>query len=167
MMPDESRQASGVSRPATLMTIIALIIALDQWTKVLVREHLNAPRIYLGGLVSLIYAQNEGAFLSLGAGLSPAARTLIFTIAVGIAVIVALSMLVMKRVAGIDAIAVALIAAGGIGNLIDRVTQHGRVTDFMYLAAGPVHTGVFNVADVAITSGVVWLLISSFVPKRH
>ena len=67
---------------------------------------------------------------------------------------------------GIDAIAVALIAAGGIGNLIDRVMFHGRVTDFIYLAAGPVHTGVFNVADMAITSGVIWLVISSFAPKK-
>jgi lipoprotein signal peptidase len=42
----------------------------------------------------------------------------------------------------------------------------GRVTDFIYLAAGPVHTGVFNVADMAITSDVIWLVISSFAPKK-
>jgi signal peptidase II len=150
----------------SLAPLIAAIIALDQWTKYLVRAHLHSPRMYAGGLLTLVFTQNEGAFLSLGATLSPAARTAIFTVAVGIAVAAALWMLVMRRVVGIDAIAVALIAAGGIGNLIDRLAFHGRVTDFIYLAAGPLHTGVFNVADMAITGGVVWLVLSSFAPKR-
>ena len=151
--------------PAPILTLILAVIALDQWTKSLVRAHLQAPRVYAGGLLTLVFTQNEGAFLSLGANLSPAARTVIFTFDVGIAVAIALWILIKRRVHGIDAIAVALIAAGGIGNLIDRVMFHGRVTDFIYLAAGPVHTGVFNVADMAITSGVIWLVISSFAPK--
>jgi signal peptidase II len=152
--------------PAPIIALILAVIALDQWTKLLVRAHLQMPRVYAGGLLTLVFTQNEGAFLSLGANLSPAARTFIFTFAVGIAVAVALWILIKQRVHGIDAIAVALIAAGGIGNLIDRVLFHGRVTDFIYLAAGPVHTGVFNVADMAITSGVIWLVISSFAPKK-
>lgn len=150
---------------APLAALIAAVIALDQWTKVLVRAHLHAPRIFLGGLVTLVFTQNEGAFLSIGSSLSPAVRTAIFTGAVGVAVIVALVMLVTNRVIGADAVAVALIAAGGVGNLIDRVTRHGRVTDFIYMQAGPLHTGVFNVADMAITGGVLWLLVSSFLPK--
>ena len=149
----------------TLALLIAAVIAIDQWSKVFVRAHLFVPRVYAGGLLTLVYTQNEGAFLSLGAGLSPAMRTLIFTIAVGVAVVIALVMLLARRVRGIDAVAVALIAAGGIGNLIDRLTRHGRVTDFIYMQAGPLHTGVFNIADMAITGGVIWLLISSFLPK--
>jgi len=48
----------------------------------------------------------------------------------------------------------ALILAGGIGNLIDRVSQQGLVTDFMNVGIGPVfRTGIFNVADMAITAG--------------
>src|SRR5437879_4942010 len=95
-----------------LAILIALIVVCDQWTKHLVRLHLQSPRFWLGGLITLVFTQNEGAFLSIGSGLSPAARILIFTIAVGIAVLVALAMLVMKRVSGADAIAVAMIAAG-------------------------------------------------------
>ena len=154
-----------MKRGIALFVLIAAVVILDQWTKQLVRAQLTAPRTYAGGLVSLIYTENEGAFLSLGATLSPSARVAIFTVAVGIAVAIALGMLVMRKVAGIDAIAVALIAAGGVGNLIDRVARHGRVTDFVYMQAGPLHTGVFNVADVAITGGVIWLLLSSFFPK--
>ena len=65
-----------------------------------------------------------------------------------------------------DEVALSLIVAGGIGNLIDRIRNHGRVTDFIYLAAGPLHTGVFNVADMAITCGVVWLMLSWIVVKK-
>ena len=121
--------------------LVALIIAFDQWTKHLVRLRLHAPRIYLGGLITLVFTQNEGAFLSLGSSLSPGVRMAIFTGAVSIAVIIALVILMMNRVSGVDAVAVALIAAGGVGNLIDRVTRHGRVTDFIYMQAGPLHTG--------------------------
>lgn len=54
--------------------------------------------------------------------------------------------------------AVALLFAGGVGNLIDRVTSGGSVVDFINLGIGPVHTGIFNVADVAITVGALILL---------
>jgi signal peptidase II len=151
-----------------LAALIVAVVALDQWTKVLAREHLAPwPHTYAGGVVSLLHTENQGAFLSLGAKLPPATRTAIFSGAVSVAVLLALGMLVTARVHGIDAVAVALIASGGIGNLIDRLGRHGRVTDFLYLSAGPLHTGVFNVADVAITGGVIWLLVSSFVPRRH
>ncbi len=61
--------------------------------------------------------------------------------------------------------AVALILAGGMGNLIDRVLQDGVVVDFINVGIGPVRTGIFNVADVAITSGVIILLAESM--RKH
>ncbi|HEY2325654.1 MAG TPA: signal peptidase II [Thermoanaerobaculia bacterium] len=153
------------SNRLALALIILVVVGVDQWTKALARTHLSPfPRTYAGGVVSLLHTENEGAFLSLGSTLPPTTRTLIFTGAVAIAVLLALGMLVFNRVHGYDAVAVALIAAGGIGNLIDRLFRDGRVTDFLYLAAGPLHTGVFNVADMAITLAVVWLLLSSFAP---
>jgi signal peptidase II len=60
-----------------------------------------------------------------------------------------------------------MIGGGGIGNLIDRLTRGGRVTDFLFMELGPLHTGVFNVADMAITGGVIWLLVTSFLPKKE
>ena len=152
---------------AALAFLILAVIAVDQWTKVLARTHLSPfPRTYAGGLVSLLHTENEGAFLSLGSTLPHSVRSLIFTGAVSLAVLLALGMLILNRVHGADAVAVALIAAGGIGNLLDRILRDGRVTDFLYLAAGPLHTGVFNVADMAITFAVIWLLLSSFFPKK-
>jgi signal peptidase II len=52
-----------------------------------------------------------------------------------------------------------LILAGGIGNLIDRVSQRGLVTDFLNVGIGPVRTGIFNVADMAVTAGFALFLV--------
>lgn len=147
--------------------VIVVLVAADQWTKQLARQHLPLhPRQYAGGLLSLMYAENEGAFLSFGSTLPPAVRTAIFSLGVLVAVAVALFLVLTGRVHGGDAIAVAMISGGGVGNLIDRLTRSGRVTDFLYMELGPLHTGVFNVADMAITGGVIWLLLSSFLPKK-
>jgi signal peptidase II len=149
-----------------LLAVILLILVADQWTKAVARAHLSgAPRHYANGLLTLILTENEGAFLSLGSTLPPAVRTAIFTVVVALAVLVAVVLLVRGSVRGTEALAVALVAGGGIGNLVDRIARGGRVTDFLYLAAGPLHTGVFNVADMAITGGVIWLAAASFYPR--
>jgi signal peptidase II len=59
-------------------------------------------------------------------------------------------------------ISLSLVLGGGIGNLIDRIFNEGRVIDFMNIGIGSLRTGVFNVADIAISCGVVWLLVISF-----
>ena len=55
--------------------------------------------------------------------------------------------------------AMVLIAAGGMGNLVDRILRDGRVIDFMNLGLGPVRTGIFNIADVQIMVGLGLLLL--------
>ena len=72
----------------------------------------------------------------------------------------------LPPVTAIGMTSLALIVAGGIGNLIDRLRFGGYVTDFLYLHAWRLHTGVFNVADMAITGGVLWLLLAWVLPKR-
>ena len=58
--------------------------------------------------------------------------------------------------------ALALVLAGGASNLIDRFVNDGYVVDFINLGAGPIRTGIFNIADVAITVGALLLLIQSW-----
>jgi signal peptidase II len=55
-------------------------------------------------------------------------------------------------------IGLCLLTGGGLGNLIDRISNNGAVTDFLRLGIGPLRTGIFNLADVAIVSGVLMLL---------
>ena len=136
-------------------------VVLDQVSKVALRGLLEGkpPFVYLGGVLTFRWVENPGAFLSLGASLSPAVRTALFTVLVA----VVLGMLVVSTLARHDATrgeawAVALVVAGGAGNLIDRVL-YGRVRDFANLKVGPLSTGVFNVADMAITAGGIVLLL--------
>jgi signal peptidase II len=141
--------------------VLAAVVALDQWTKVLVRNNVGQARFFFGGTFMLLHTENTGAFLSMGANLPPWAKALIF----GVFVAVLLVMFTVAVVRGSiqkrgETIAAAAIIGGGFGNLIDRLLRSGRVTDFLYLQAGPLHTGIFNVADMAITFGVIWLLLT-------
>ncbi len=155
-------------RSIALGALIVLLLLGDQWTKHLARATLrrDAPRRI--GIVTLVYAENRGAFLSFGSHLSSPLRITLFDGIVATGLIVAAIVLFggAMRTRG-DDVALALIIAGGLGNLIDRVRFSGRVTDFLYLAAGPLHTGVFNLADMAITFGVVWLLLSWGFARRQ
>jgi len=56
-------------------------------------------------------------------------------------------------------LALGLLWAGGVSNLVDRVL-HGSVVDFMNIGVGWLRTGIFNVADMAITIGVLLILLS-------
>jgi signal peptidase II len=68
-------------------------------------------------------------------------------------------MAVRLRGSGPPIVGLALIFAGGASNLLDRVA-HGSVIDFMNVGVGPLRTGIFNVADVAIMAGVALLLLT-------
>jgi len=57
-------------------------------------------------------------------------------------------------------LAVSLFFAGGIGNLIDRISHDGLVIDFINIGIGPVRTGIFNVADVAVMIGFFILFLA-------
>ncbi|MBH0192527.1 MAG: signal peptidase II, partial [Nitrospira sp.] len=56
--------------------------------------------------------------------------------------------------------------SGGVANLLDRMFYDGRVVDFMNLGIGGFRTGIFNVADVCITAGVLLLIAQTVWPRR-
>ncbi len=143
--------------------ITGVTVALDQITKALARTYL-APRPPIslwGNLVRLRYTENTGAFLGLGAGLPPRARMLIFAVFAGLLLVgVIVYLLTAPGLLRTEVVAGSLIVAGGLGNLIDRITRGGRVSDFLNLGIGPVRTGVFNLADLVLMIGAgLWLLV--------
>ncbi len=151
----------------TFVVIALAVIALDQWTKVLVREYVGMPRTYANGLLTVLRTENTGAFLSIGADLPQSIRTLLFGGFVGVLLVLFTIAVVKGSISRIgDTAAAAMIIGGGFGNLIDRLLRTGHVTDFLYLEAGMLHTGVFNVADVAITGGVLWLILTMRAAKK-
>ncbi|MDQ6799506.1 MAG: signal peptidase II [Acidobacteriota bacterium] len=147
-------------RRLAVAVVIVLILAADQETKSLARQHLRGRPARHFGAITLIYAVNRGAFLSLGENFSESMRTIVFDVIVAIGLAVAAFALFRSELHRGDDFALAAIIAGGVGNLIDRLRFAGRVSDFVYLSAGPLHTGVFNIADMAITFGVIWLMVS-------
>lgn len=150
------------------MLVVLLVLSFvgcDQATKNIARRKLSnsAPVSLVGGLVELRYAENEGGFLSAGSKLPLAVRRAVH-ISLAAALLAGLILLLASanRISLSRMIAYSLILAGGIGNSVDRLCHHGRVVDFMFLGTANLHTGIFNVADVLITTGVLFLFISEF-----
>lgn len=140
-------------RRTPLIVLVAFILAVDQYTKHLARLLRWTTRSL--GPLTLMYTENRGAFLSLGEQLPPHIRAWLLDGVVAIGLI-ALGIYLIRK----PDLPLSLVFAGGAGNLIDRLRFGGRVTDFLYLHAGPLHTGVFNVADMSITAGAVWMLLT-------
>jgi signal peptidase II len=142
---------------------MVLFVSCDQVTKIVAQSRLKSePSLScLGGMVRLTYAENPGGFLSLGASLPSEVRSWLFVpltamLLVGLGVVLVRDgTLSTTKVVGLS-----LMAAGAAGNLIDRVA-FGTVRDFLNVGIGPLRTGVFNVADFAVTTGVVLLLALS------
>ena len=139
-----------------LVLVVAALVTIgcDRVTKLAATEMLagEADRSYLGDIVRLSYAENTGGFLSLGADLPPRTRTAIFTVVTGFALVVLVIVVVRERFAGPSSMGLVLFVAGGASNWIDRVLR-GSVVDFLNVGVGPLRTGVFNIADVAIMVG--------------
>ena len=115
---------------------------------------------YLGDTFRLQFAQNPGAFLSLGASLSATTRHATFTVGLGalVAVLLVWSAL-SRRLEWPHRLCIAVIGASGAANIIDRVRYDGAVTDFLNLGVGSLRTGIFNVADVTLIVGVLGILL--------
>jgi signal peptidase II len=139
-----------------------VFIGCDRFTKGLAKEHLkDKPSItYLNDTVRLQYVENTGAALSLGDELPKAASFWLLSI---LPLIILLILFVytlkhLQRMGTMKIFSIALIFSGGIGNIIDRIAFDRHVTDFMNLGIGNLRTGIFNVADICVTAGVIGLL---------
>jgi signal peptidase II len=105
--------------------------------------------------------ENPGSFLSLGASLPEQMRFSLFTGAVAIILIgLVCAALFARRLNTARFVALALVAGGGISNLIDRLLYDGRVTDFLNVGIGALRTGIFNLADMAILAGALLLMLN-------
>jgi signal peptidase II len=146
---------------------VVVTIGCDRVTKHVATATLAGMpgRSYLADTVRIGYAENAGGFLSIGASLPPAARTAVFTVATGITLIALAVLVTRRRWNGAAALGVTLFVAGGASNWFDRIV-HGSVVDFLNVGVGPLRTGVFNVADVAIMTGVGLFAIAEFWPQR-
>jgi len=143
-------------------------IGCDRVTKDIAKEQLKdkPPVSYFHDKVRLMFVENTGAFLSMGADWSKTKSFWILTI-LPIVFLVGLMTVIMKKanqLSVFEMTAFILVFSGGIANLIDRVLFDRHVADFINLGIGDFRTGIFNVADMYVTTGAS-MLIFSFLKK--
>jgi signal peptidase II len=158
-----SRAALGAAanRVGKILALVLVLttIGCDRITKQAARTTLmGAPtHSYFAGTVRFEYAENDGAFLSLGSQLPEWARTTLLRVGVGLALATLVLIALKYRWSGLALAGASLTFGGGVSNLLDRILR-GSVVDFISLGIGPIRTGIFNVADVAILVGGVLLI---------
>ena len=152
-----------------LLLISALIFALDRFTKTWVEKH-----IVMGGNIPLIprvlritHWTNDGAAFSLFAD-STSPHTVRWML-IGFASLAALVVLILMVRLGnrftLTTVALALIFAGALGNVHDRIL-YGSVVDFIEVHIFSYHYPDFNVADSSVVTGACLLMLDSLLPKR-
>ena len=147
---------------ARWLWLSALVVVLDQATKWLATDMLAPYRpVPLAPLLNLTLMFNEGAAFSFLSDAGGWQRWFFAAIAIAMSLVLVIWLLRLAPGERLMATALSLIAGGAVGNLIDRVLT-GRVIDFIDIYAGDWHWPAFNVADSAITLGVVLLLLAGF-----
>lgn len=141
----------------SFLIISLCLIGLDQWSKyVAVQQLFQAPPYsVLGNVLRFTYVENRGAAF----GILQNQMWLFFIIT--LIVIVVLVRLLWKRMVThpLTKIGVAMVIAGAIGNVIDRIFR-GFVVDFIQVDLVQwFHFPIFNVADICVTVGVVLMIL--------
>jgi signal peptidase II len=148
--------------------LVFLSIAFDQISKIWVRNNFESysEKSIIGDVFTLIKVENTGAFLGMGSELSEIPRILLLIILPVIVLIsITLYTYIDKSLDKLSIIGFSLIIGGGIANIFDRIV-FGSVTDFLYINLGGIFkTGIFNIADLSVTTGMIIILISSFKRK--
>ena len=125
------------------------VVAIDQLTKFLIEKYLENTITIIPKFLSIIYVVNTGA----GFGILQGMR---WVLIIASLLFVVLVLFYLPKMEKKQLLPMSLIFGGAIGNLIDRVIS-GGVVDFININ----HWPAFNIADSAITIGIIWLVIQS------
>lgn len=158
-------------RPLLIFVVTLLaVLGLDQFTKSLVRAYLplQDSRLLLPGLLYLTHVENVGAAF----GVFPGQRAVFVAVSLSVVFVIIVYMVRQRPTSPLVVVALGLVCAGALGNLIDRTFAipgwHTTFTVTDFLEFGFIRFPVFNVADSAIVLGVgllvLWLLFSPTKP---
>lgn len=158
-----------MNRNLFIALLVVFNIVIDQISKVIVRSTLDFKEYVdvIGTYFQLIWVENEGAFLGMGSDMHPTLH-LIFLKILPLLVLgyVVYYIVKTKDLDKMSLIAFCCIVGGGISNVFDRFA-FGKVTDFLFIDLGGVFkTGIFNIADMSVTTGMVMLIFSNFLMKK-
>lgn len=162
MAASATRSTAGRARWPIFMGLAAVVFVVDQLTKAwLVSFLAPGERIeVLGDYVRLVHSQNSGALFGLFRD-----QALIFAV-VSVGVVGAIVW--FHRTSGRNtllSVALGLLLGGALGNMADRF-RLGYVVDFVDMGIGDLRFYTFNVADSAISTAILLLLLSTFLPDR-
>ena len=149
------------------LTIAAVVLALDQATKAWVLHTLPGapPLTVIPGCFDLTFSRNTGGVFGLLAGAPSFARRAFFVSATAVALgVIVVFLRRWGRESRLLIVSLALVAGGAVGNLVDRL-RFGSVVDFIDWHWRGYHWYTFNVADSAISTGAVLLVLHSLLPE--
>jgi signal peptidase II len=151
------------------MGLIAAILVADQATKAIVRAHipLHESMTVVSGVLNLTHVRNTGAaFGFLNAVEFPYKAAVVALAATAALIGIAFYAARVSSHERLARLGLAMILAGAVGNLIDRLWL-GSVVDFVDVILGGWHFWAFNVADSAITLGVIAMMVDMIGLGRH
>lgn len=156
------KKRSRIKNLVMLLGIVLLLIALDQWSKDLVREQIALgsevyPIPFLAPFFRFTYVKNTGAAF----GIFQNANTPLLILSILISLVVLWLYFKAEDEPLVFRISLAMMLGGAIGNMIDRI-RFGFVIDFIAVGRFP----VFNIADSAVTVGVAIMLIAMLIQER-
>lgn len=148
-----------------MVAILVIIanVAVDRFTKYLAQEHLRDQGVVqvVGDFFILRYAENGGAFLSMGSSLPEPWRFIILSALPAVALLAFfVYMLTRPYLSTPWLVGLSCIWGGGGSNVYDRLINEGYVIDFMNFGIGALRTGILNVADLSIVAGAIVLILT-------
>lgn len=150
------------------LTLSAVIIALDQWSKNLIARHFGEFEfVTVLPVLQITRMHNVGAAFSFLADASGWQRWFFIVLAVAVGLAILIWILRLPR-NGHDllALGLALVLGGAVGNVLDRL-RLGYVLDFIHVHWGSAYFPAFNVADSAISVGAAVLLLDALLESRR
>lgn len=149
--------------------IILINIGCDQSTKEYARKNLKYQGTVkvIDNFFDLHYTENSGGFLSIGSNLPQPFKIILLTFLPAVLVIgLSLFLIFNKKLSLPQIIGLSCMVGGGASNIFDRIFHNSLVTDFMIFKINNIQTGILNFADLSITFGALFLLISQFIQMK-
>tara|TARA_R110002073_G_scaffold336450_1_gene533546 strand:- start:2451 stop:2948 length:498 start_codon:yes stop_codon:yes gene_type:complete len=158
----------NISRNASIILLVIANIAADQiskfWVRATVEKNSSSPII--GEYLTLRNIENDGAFLGMGGDLNPTLKLFVLLlIPAAVLLFVLYYMFKEKHMDKLSLIGFSCVVGGGIANVFDRFV-YGSVTDFLFIDLEFVRTGIFNIADLSVTTGMILILWSSLKQRK-
>ncbi|MFN8258826.1 MAG: signal peptidase II [Bacteroidales bacterium] len=145
-----------------IIAIITFLVnyLIDFFSKVYAVANIkgNPPVYYLHDTIMIYYAENSGAFLSMGSEWPLFIKYILLVIIPILVCLYGIYYCFFKEENLTRLVLIMSIVAGGLGNLIDRLFNDFKVVDFLNFGIGSLRTGILNVADMSVTFGVLILV---------